>query len=192
MDKALYDYLERKLREEKRGEDSRDERSYGNRSYEDSRNYGDSRDYEDERRGVKGTGPYGIGGSKHYGRGRDMDDERGARMPKLTKAEKLKWKHMLQNTDGTQGEHYDMQQIIHVADQMGLRFRDYDEKDFCLIVNWLYSDFGRSISRHLPPDKALMLLSDMAAEWFDDPDGPEPDDKMSTVFHTMVHPYGKV
>lgn len=175
MDKALYDYLERKLREEKRGgEDWRDERD---RDYDERGDRGyvekDRRDYDDER---------------DY----DERDYHEAKMPKLTKSQKQHWKQSLVNTDGTQGEHYDMQQIMHVAEQLGLRFRDYDEKDYCLIVNWLYSDYGRILKKHLPPEKVLTLLGEMAAEWFDDPDGPEPDDKMSIQYYCMAKPYGKV
>lgn len=207
MDEIMMDYLERKLRRDRDYEDRRrDERDYDDRRREDRRDYDDGRDYEsDSRRGVKGTGRYGIGGSMYRGRrSRDYNDERdygderdyndygGAKMPKLTKAEKHKWKQMLQNTDGTHGEHYDMQQIMHVADQLGLRFREYDEKDYCLIVNWLYSDYGHVFKKHFPPDKALMIIGEMAAAYFDDPDGPEPDDKMSIQYHCMANPYGRV
>lgn len=151
----------------------------------------------DQRQGVKGTGPYGIGGSMHYGRGDRADgaeygygDNRGDygkfKMPKLTKAEKHKWEQMMRNTDGTHGPHYDMSQVMQMADKMGLRFHEYDEKDFALVMNMLYSDFGQVVKKYLPVEKETMFLADMAKAYFDDPDGPEPEDKLSRQYHCMM------
>ena len=61
MDRRVIDYLERRMRV------SRDNEMRG--SGGDRRDYergGDRRDYDyDERRGVRGTGPYGIGGRRY-------------------------------------------------------------------------------------------------------------------------------
>lgn len=56
----------------------RDKRMNGDRRGHYDRRGGDyvryDRNYEDGRRGVKGTGPYGIGGRLHYGRDRAAND----------------------------------------------------------------------------------------------------------------------
>ena len=154
----------------------------------------------DMRQGVKGTGPYGIGGSMHYGRrdradaadyGCGMDYNRGQgdyhkfKMPKLTKAEKHQWEQSMQNTDGTRGPHYDMQQVMQTAEKLGIRFNHFEEKDLALIMNMFYSDYGQVVKKYMPQEKEIMFLADMAKAYFDDPDGPEPDDKLSRQYHCM-------
>lgn len=148
----------------------------------------------DHRQGVKGTGPYGIGGSMYYGsRDRNdgpnynhMGDQHKFKMPKLTKAEKHQWEQMMQNTDGTRGPHYDMQQVIQAAEKLGIRFNQYDEKDLALVMNMFYSDYGQVFKKYMPAEKLEMFCADMAKAYFDDPDGPDPDDKLSRQFHCMT------
>ena len=148
----------------------------------------------DMRQGVKGTGPYGIGGSMYYGsRDRaDMADyNRGEdyhkfKMPKLTKSEKHQWEQMMQNTDGTRGPHYDMSQVMQTAEKLGIRFNQFDEKDLALIMNMMYSDYGHVFKKYLPAEKEMMFCADMAKAYFDDPDGPDPDDKLSRQYHCML------
>jgi hypothetical protein len=167
----------------------RDERKT-NRRYVDNRN--DSRDYEDNsdemdyydemdsRRGVKGSGR-----SNRTNR-RDYEDWHMQKL-KLTKADLNHWKHSMQNTDGTQGEHYDMQQVIQAAEKLGVRFREYDEREFCVAVNMIYSDYGHIIKRLVQDkDKELLVCADFAKAFFDDPDGPEPSEKLAIVYHCMT------
>lgn len=150
----------------------------------------------DMRQGVKGTGPYGIGGSMHYGRDRaDMGDynqyggqgdHHKFKMPKLTKAEKHQWEQMMHNVDGTHGPHYDMQQVIQAADKLGIRFHHFDEKDLALVMNMFYSDYCHVIKKYIAPEKELMFYADIGKAYFDDPDGPDPDDKLSRQYHCMT------
>ena len=204
MDKVMLDYLERRLYGDRAQGNPRNDyagRDMGYPMRSDMAGQGGDMGYPgDFRQGVKGTGPYGIGGSMYRGdrnmdrndyagdmRNNDFSDYGRVKMPKLTKAEKHQWKMKLRNTDGTQGEHYDMQQIMQVAEQMGMRFTHIDEHDLCLIVNWLYSDYGQVFKKHLPAEKMLVILVEMAKAYFDDPDGPEPDEKMSRQYHCMVN-----
>ena len=151
----------------------------------------------DQRQGVKGTGPYGIGGSMHYGRGDRMDnadygygggqgDQHRFKMPKLTKAEKHQWEQMMRNTDGTHGPHYDMSQVMQAAEKLGIRFNQFDEKDLALIMNMMYSDYGQVFKKYLPAEKEMSFCADMAKAYFDDPDGPDPEDKLSRQYHCMT------
>lgn len=164
--------------------DYEDERDY---EYEDERDYEDQNDYYDSmdsRRGVKGTGR----GRRRNRMGRfDGEDYHTEKEMKLTKADMNKWKHNMHNTDGTRGEHYDMQQIMQAAEKLGVRFKDYDEKEFCLAVNMFYSDYGHILKRIVPDkEKELLIWADFAKSYFDDPDGPEPSEKLARQYHCLV------
>ena len=161
----------------------------------DMRGSGDYNYPMDQRQSVKGTGPYGIGGSMYYGRGDRMDnadytygggqrDQHKFKMPKLTKAEKHQWEQSMRNTDGTHGPHYDMAQVVQAAEKVGIRFNEFDEKDLALIMNMFYSDYGQ-VFRKYGVDKPE-FYADIAKAYFDDPDGPDPDDKLSRQYHCMT------
>ena len=219
MDRRVIDYLERRMRvsrdNEMRGGDRRD--------YERDR-----RDYDyDERRGVKGTGPYGIGGRRYPGRDRrdydydrdrrdydsdmnmsrnynDMDYERGDRgydrrdydyrdsdygmhhEMKLTAEDMHRWKQKMQNEDGTKGEHYTMQQIMHVAEKLGIKMDEFSEKELCLTVNMLYSDYCKAAKKYVPVEKELAFYVDMARAFLEDKDGPKPAEKLALYYYCIV------
>ena len=225
MDRRVIDYLERRMRvsrdNEMRG------RSGERRDYERDR-----RDYDyDERRGVRGTGPYGIGGRRYPGRDRasndydrrdydynydmnmsrsynDMDYARGDRdydrrdyaydsdyrggdynmhqEMKLTKEDIHRWKQKLQNADGTRGEHFDMQQIMHVAEKLGVKMNGFDEKDLCIVVNMLYSDYCKVIKKYVPAEKELPAYVEMAKAFLEDADGPKPAEKLALYYYCIA------
>ena len=163
----MNDYGRRYLIEHIRGRDhmrnsNRDMENDLEDDFEDD--FEDERDYYDEldsRRGVKGSGR-----GRRRGRRRDMRDMEDFHHKmelKLTKSELNKWKHSMQNTDGTQGEHFDMQQVMHAAEKLGVKFRDYDEREFCVAVNMFYSDYGHIIKRLVQDkDKELLVCADFA------------------------------
>ena len=171
MDKRVFDYLERKMH------------------YHD-----DERDY---RRGVKGTGRYGMGGSRYRGRRDYEDDERrdyedyedyGERHEslRLTRTDMRRWKEKMQNFDGTHGEKFDVEQVKHIAHKLGIHFNEFTEKEFCLAVNMMYSDYGHVIKTYVQADKELQVCAEMARAFLDDPDGPEPSEKLALYFHCIV------
>ena len=163
-------------RDERRGRDNRD-----NRDYEDYE------DYEDERRGVRGSGRQNRRGRDMRDYNDDYDDYHDKPKMRLTKADKNHWKHKLENTDGTTGEHFDMQEVMQAAEKLNVKFKDYSEKDFCLITNVMYSDYGHIIKRLVPPEKEVLICADMAKAYFDDPDGPEPEEKLAIHYHCMTN-----
>ena len=55
-----------------------------------------------------------------------------------------------------------MSQIIPVAEKIGVTFDGYDESDFCMTVNMLYSDLCEAFKGMLPPEKELILFAKMA------------------------------
>ena len=221
MDRRVIDYLERRMRV------SRDNEMRGRGG--DRRDYErDRRDYDyDERRGVRGTGPYGIGGRRYPGRDRagsdydydrrdydvnmsrsynDMDYARGDyrdyrgdydyadrdrdygmhQEMKLTKEDMYRWKQKLQNADGTKGEHFDMQQIMHIVEKLGIKMNGFDEKDLCLVVNMLYSDYCKVIKKYVPAEKELPVYVELAKAFLEDADGPKPAEKLALYYYCIA------
>ena len=132
------------------------------RDYEDYENYEDYRDYED-------------GEDFHY-----------YKHLRLTKADLAKWEKMLHNADGTHGPHYSNEQATMIAEKIGIRFDAYTEREFYICLNMMYADYAVIVSKHMPPEKVLQFLAEMAKAFFDDPDGPEPSEKLALYFHCVV------
>lgn len=177
-------------RNDRRNSDYDDNSMYDD--YEDRIDNRDSMDYYDEmdsRRGVRGSGRGGGRGrdnadNRDYG---DYNDYHKSEM-RLRKSDITRWKQNMQNTDGTRGEHYDMQQVMQAAEKLGVRFKEYDEKEFCVAVNMFYSDYGHIIKRLAGGDKEkeLLICADFAKAFFDDPDGPEPSEKLAITYHCLT------
>lgn len=201
------------------GYDSR--RRYDRGEHEDMRRYRDREsdmnydsamedsdyDYmesEDGRRGVKGTGPYGIGGRRYYGR-RDRgympfemegnvryDDydydmaDYGDQAMKLTKKDIQTWKRKMMNADGSHGEHFDMQQVMSAAEKLGIRFKEYDEKELCITANMLYSDYCEVLKSLVPKDKEDIVYTKMAQAFLEDEDAPEGSEKLALYYKCIV------
>lgn len=168
----------------------------------------------DGAQGVKGTGPYGIGG-RLYSRGSDyadyddydyeMDGRRGRRgsdyteydyemdgahpsgLMKLKKKDYMKWEKHLENADGSHGKHFEFEQVKKIADQIGIRYDGYDEKELCMTANMLYSDFCGVLKNIIPPDKEVLAYTKMAQAWLEDPDSPvEGSEKLALYYWCIV------
>lgn len=185
------DYLDRKTSgmdyEDNRRGDRRD-----NRDYEDNRRGRDMRDYEDNRRGRDMRDYEDSRDYEDNRRGRDRrdyEDERDyghrPRM-RIRKSDMKHWKHNMENADGTKGEHYDMEQIMHIADKIGVKFNDFSEKEFCLAVNMMYSDYCKVLRKFVPPEKELAMCAELAKAFLDDADGPEPPEKLALYYYCIV------
>lgn len=184
----------------------------------------DMRDMRDYRRGVKGTGRYGIGGSHYYGdradgyyeedekdyRNRDMRDYNDyadysdyrdyndyrrdyrygyrdyADDMRLSKSDIKEWKSMLENADGSKGEHFDKEQILDVAEKMGIRFRDYDENELCLTANILYSDYCDALKMFIPQDKEAVAYTRLAKAFLEDEDAPKGSEKLAIYYNCIA------
>lgn len=146
-----------------------DSRRGRNDGYEDGRR---DRDYEDGRRGVKGTG-----------RGRRRD--RGEPM-RLSNFDMMRWKKMLRNADGTTGPHFEMQDIEQAVNKLGIRFDEYSEKEFCMVMNMLYSDYCEVNRSVVSPDKEAHYYAKLAQAWLEDDDGPEGREKLAIYFHCIA------
>lgn len=158
----------------------REDYRHGNVDFEgsmDFRNSRDSRDFRD---------------SRDYSDSRDRRDYRGrydghGEAPKLTKHDFKRWGSMMENFDGSHGYHYEMSHIDDVADKLRISFKDFSEKEFCAAVNMMYSDYGHVLKHYAKSsDEVLMACAEMAKAFLEDPDGPEPSEKLALYFHCIV------
>lgn len=190
MNRTVMDYLVRKMG----GEDERDYRRgvpgsgrggrrgsrRGGRG-RDSRDMRDMRDYEDDERYFE----YEDDERDYRDYESDMRDYND--MPiRLTKTDMHKWKKTMKNEDGTKGEHYPLEEVEKVAEKIGVRFNEYSEKEFCIAVNMMYSDYCSVIKKYVPPDRVLHFCAELAKAFLEDEDGPEPSEKLALYFHCIV------
>lgn len=151
----------------------------------------------DGKQGVKGTGPYGIGG-RLYSRGLDyasdvdmdyeMDGNHPSGLMHLKKKDYIRWEKNLENADGTRGKHFDAEHVKKIAEQIGISFKDYNEKDLYMTVNMLYSDFCSVLKSIIPQDKELIAYVKLAQAWLEDPDAPvEGSEKLALYYWCIVN-----
>ena len=205
-----YGYDSRRRYDRAENEDMRRYRDRADENYDRAMNDSDYdyMDEEDGRRGVKGTGRYGIGGSRYYGRRRDrgsmpfqvegdiryddydydydMADYAGQQQIKLNKKDIQAWKRKMMNADGSRGEHFDMQQIMSAAEKLGIKFKEYDEKELCITANMLYSDYCEVLKSIVPKDKEDIVYTKMAQAFLEDEDAPEGSEKLALYYKCIV------
>ena len=200
-----------------RGNDYRGDyrgRDYGEGEYRGSMEY--SGDYgrggrpmpvpgPDGRRGVKGTGRYGIGGSRYYGRDRGMDeyeedgmyrdyyggmdgnmDYTGHEDMRLTKQDMMEWKRKIKNADGSSGEHFDHKQIADAASKIGIRFDHYDDKELAMTANMLFSDYCDALRAYIPQEKEAIIYTKMARAFLEDEDAPKGSEKLALYYYCIA------
>lgn len=164
-----------------RGNGRRDRRDKPESNYEDYDDYEDYADYED----------YGDYADSRRGSSRrdmrDYEDYHDMPEMKLKKSEGNRWLHEMENTDGTKGPHYTMQEVMHAAEKLGIRFNEFSEREFFIAVNMWYSDYGHVTKRLVGDnkDKELMANADYAKAFLDDPDGAEGSEKLAITYHCM-------
>lgn len=184
-----------------RRSDSRDRSDYARGEYRGSMNYrGDYAGYDydedearyDGRRGVKGTGPYGIGGRRYYGQDSARDEadyadyahEDGAR---LTRHDMMNWKEKMENADGSYGEHFTGGQIRQAVQAMGVEMKGYNEKELCLTANMLYSDYCEVLRPFIPKEKEAYVYVNLAKAFLEDPDGSvKGGEKLACYYYAIV------
>lgn len=199
----MNDTTKRIIEDRMRRGDRRGGRDYADYGM-DRRDYrGDSRgsveyrgEYEhDGRRGMYGTGRYGVGGRDHGGdmrgdyrgdmRGRDYGEGETEEL-RLSKSDMKRWKKMLKNGDGTTGEHFTAEQIHDVAHQVGASYDEYEEHDLCMAANMLYSDLCEALRMLIPKEKEALIYAKMARYWLEDEDGPKGSEKLAMYFYCIV------
>lgn len=151
--------------------------NYRDRDYRGSLEYRGEFEH-DGRRGVYGTGRYGVGG-------RDYGEDYGEKV-KLQKEDMKHWKKMLKNADGSTGEHFTMEQLHEASHQIGAKFEEYDEAELCMTANMLYSDFSEALRSMIPKEREPMVYAKLAKAWLEDEDGPEGAEKLALYYHCIV------
>lgn len=106
---------------------------------------------------------------------------------RLTKKDMTEWKSMLMNADGSRGEHFRGEQVVRAARDMGVTFKDFDEKTLCLTANMLYSDYCEVLRGYIPSDKELYIYVAMAKAFLEDEDAAiDGDEKLATYYFAIV------
>ena len=158
-------------------------RIMNDRSYEQPRDMRHEQDYMDY-----------YSGNHDYRRASRQDMTYGydghAPEVELTKHDIMKWKRHLMNADGSEGEHFNFEEIMDVAEKMRLKFRGYSEKDLCMTVNMLYSDYCKVLKQIIPPDKELYIYVALAEAFLNDEDGPDGSEKLALYYHCIVKDNG--
>ena len=162
--------------------------------YEDMDRYGrDGGMYM--RQGVKGTGPYGIGGRLHYpkrGRRRyrreDYDypfdlapmgdggeeeiEELSNKIVKNYEKDKKEiyksWMHKMKNADGTTGPHFSAEQINKIYNEEKIKEKGVEKEDFEIVLNMLYSDYCKVLKEN--GMNSQKLYADLAVAFIKDED----------------------
>ena len=188
MDRRVLDYLARKMNIEY--EDDRDGRRGVRGSGRNRRDYADYDDYADrrDRRDRRAR----RGNRRDYADYEDYADyadyaDYGEDKMRLSKSDIHKWKKMLENFDGSHGEHYNAEQIDQVAQKMNINFDEFNEREFCICVNMMYADYGHVIKKYLPPERELHFCAELAKAFLEDKDGPEPSEKLALYYHCIVN-----
>ena len=75
---------------------------------------------------------------------------------------------------------------MQAAEKLNLKFNEYSEKEFCIVVNMMYSDYCAVVRKYIPPEKELHFYVALAKAWLDDADGPEPSEKLALYYHCIV------
>ena len=133
------------------------------------------------------TYDYGRSYARHYPRYDYGRYDYGEDDMRLTKRDMQEWKQKMINADGSQGEHFSMERIIPMAQQLGIHFDDFTQKEFCMVVNMLYSDNANVTKKYIAPDKELMYYVEMARAWLEDDDAPEGSEKLARYYHDVVN-----
>lgn len=169
----------------------------------------------DGRRGVRGTGTYGMGGRRYYGdrgmdyndyndRGRDYRDyERdygrdyrdygydGAEGDlTLTQHDIDEWERTIVNADGTHGFHFDRREIEQACEQMGVKGRNYGVKEAYIVANMLYSDYGNTLKPLIPRDQEPHYYAALAKDFLEDKDGLNGAEKLVAYYYFLVKAQG--
>lgn len=179
MDRRTMDYLKRRMsgdgarRRDRDYDEEHPKHSRERRYHHDDEDEYEHEDYRKSSRGMR---------RRDYRE--DYDHEHSSL--ELSKHDMHRWKHMLVNADGTEGAHYEMHQIIPVAEKLKIKFDEFDEKEFCMAVNMMYSDYCTVAKKYIAPDKELSFFAELAKHFLEDEDGPEAPEKLALYFHCIV------
>lgn len=105
---------------------------------------------------------------------------------KLTEEEMKKWVESLENSDGTKGETFTMDEAKAIAKKVGATYKNYTEMDFWVVLNSVYSDYSESLKRAGAASESPTTYGQIALAWLEDDDSYEPDEKLYRYYTEIV------
>lgn len=155
----------------------------------------DGRDYA---RGDYGRGGYDGRRGRDYGR----DYARGGRDGRDGNYDEERFededeKYLMEIQDGRRGvkgtgrgrrrgPHFNMEQVMEAAKAVGIRFEDFDERELCMTVNMLYSDYCEVNKPYVSPERECHYYVELAKAFLEDDDGPEPSEKLALYYYCIA------
>ena len=138
----------------------------------------DGRDYA--------RGDYGRGG--YDGRDGNYDEERFEDEDEKYLMEMQDGRRGVKGTDRgrRRGPHFNMEQVMEAAKAVGIRFEDFDERELCMTVNMLYSDYCEVNKPYVSPERECHYYVELAKAFLEDDDGPEPSEKLALYYYCIA------
>lgn len=140
----------------------------------------DRRDYNDYRRDYNDY--------NDYKRRTDYDDyAHHENLYSLSKEDIHEWSKNLDNKDGSRGPKFNLSQMTSIAERLGIRFEHYNEHEFCMTANMLYSDLCMDLKNVVTPDKEAIEYGKMARSWLEDSDtSAKGSEKLALYYYLIV------
>lgn len=81
---------------------------------------------------------------------------------------------------------FNMEQVMEAAKAVGIRFEDFDERELCMTVNMLYSDYCEVNKPYVSPERECHYYVELAKAFLEDDDGPEPSEKLALYYYCIA------
>lgn len=163
--------------------------------YRRDRNY-DYEERRDGRRGVAGSSRGNYRGGRQDRAYDDYDDydqfeynyDMHEKSLELDKKKIKEWEKDLKNEDGSTGPKFSKEQIMPVAQQVGIKFDKFNEDEFVLAVNMMYSDYCKALKDSAYPHyERPEVYVNLAKAWLCDKDFEgEPYEKLALYYYSIV------
>ena len=103
------------------------------------------------------------------------------KMVEFTEDDAKEWTARMENTDGTTGPHWPMEQTTAVMVSKGYH---YDPAVWYAAMNMVYSDYFSVAKKH--GVNTVEFYADMAEAFLDDKDAGSPEEKISAYYHYIA------
>ena len=103
------------------------------------------------------------------------------KMVEFTEDDAKEWTARMENTDGTTGPHWPMEQTTAVMVSKGYH---YDPAVWYAAMNMVYSDYFSVAKKH--GVNTVEFYADMAEAFLDDKDAGGPEEKISAYYHCIA------
>lgn len=94
------------------------------------------------------------------------------------------WASEMENTDGSKGAHWTIEQTTAVAEQNGVKFEHITATDWMVALNMIYSDYGKTLTDAGIADVAV--FAELAKDFLFDEDAVKPKEKMYYYYKYIV------